>query len=130
VLLPVVGFSGIGPARPFARAGLVGLATLLASAVASCGGPLGDAESLFKRGQYPAAHQALLGLEVESRSWTDAERAKYALYVGLTLVALGDWGRAGVWLREAKAVEDEHPGSLPYDDARRLAVATADKGDR
>lgn len=97
------------------------LAVLLA--LAACGGPLGDAESLFKKGQYPAAHQALLGLEVESRSWHDADCAEYALYLGLTLGALGDRGRAAVWLREAKAVEDGHPGSLPYDDARRLAVA-------
>lgn len=98
---------------------------ILALALASCGGPLDDAESLFKRGQYPAAHQVLSGLEAETRSWSDAERAEYALYRGLTLVALGDRGRASLWLREAKAVEDEHPGSLPYDCARRLAVATA-----
>jgi hypothetical protein len=128
VALPAVTRSPIGPARSFVCARLVGLATL-ACAIASCGGPLGDAESLFKRGQYPAAHQALLGLEVESPSRTDAERAEYALYLGLTLVALGDRGRARLWLREAKAVEDEHPGSLTYDDARRLAVATAENVD-
>ncbi len=120
-----LGRSGIGLARSFVRAGFVGLAMLFAFAVVSCGGPLGEAESLFKRGQYPAAHQALLGLEVESRSWTDPERAEYALYLGLTLVALGDRGRANLWLRAAKGVDDEHPGSLDYDDARRLAVATA-----
>ncbi len=90
-----------------------------------CGGPLADAEALFKRGQYPATHQALLGLAAASRSWDDAERAEYALYRGLTLMALGDRGRAVLWLQEAKAVEDERPGSLADADARRLAVAIA-----
>jgi hypothetical protein len=98
---------------------------VLALALAACSGPLSGAEAQFQKGQYPAAHQALLGLELESRSWREPARAEYALYRGLTLVALGDPGRASMWLREAKAVEDERPGSLDYDDARRLAVALA-----
>jgi hypothetical protein len=102
------------------------LALLLASFVlAACGGPLADAEGLFRRGQYPATHQALLELEAASRSWDDCERAEYALYRGLTLIALGDRGRAVAWLDEAKAAEDRRPGSLHDADARRLAVAIA-----
>jgi hypothetical protein len=101
------------------------LLVLSSLALAACGGPLADVEALFKRGQYPATHQALLGLDAASRSWDDAERAEYALYRGLTLMALGDRGRAIVWLHEAKAVEDQRPGSLPDEDARRLAVAMA-----
>jgi hypothetical protein len=95
----------------------------MAAALGACGGPLADAEDQFKKGQYPAAHQALLGLEGESRSWSARERAEYALYRGLTLMALGDRGRASAWLLEAKAVEDLRPGSLRNGDARRLAVA-------
>jgi hypothetical protein len=91
--------------------------------VAACGSPLADAEAQFSKGQYPAAHQTLLELERDRSSWSDAERAEYALYLGLTLNALGDRGRASLWLRAAKAVEDQHPGSLPGNDARRLAVA-------
>jgi hypothetical protein len=99
------------------------LLVAVAAALAACGGPLADAEGQFKRGQYPAAHQALLGLESESRSWSASDRAEYALYRGLTLMALGDRARARTWLLEAKAVEDRRPGSLPGGDARRLAVA-------
>jgi hypothetical protein len=99
------------------------LLAVVASSLSACSGPLADAEAQFTKGQYPAAHQALLALEADSRDWSDPERAEYALYRGLTLNALGDRGRASLWLREAKAVEDEHPGSLPYRDARRLAVA-------
>ena len=96
---------------------------VVALALVACSGPLGDAEEQFTKGQYPEAHQELLELEVASRSWSDASRAEYALYRGLTLVALGDRGRAREWLREAKALDDLRPGSLRYEDARRLAVA-------
>jgi hypothetical protein len=99
------------------------LLVVLALGLTACSGPLAEAEAQFTKGQYPGAHQELRELEVESRSWSDASRAEYALYRGLTLVALGDRGRARDWLREAKTAEDERPGSLRYDDARRLAVA-------
>ncbi len=91
----------------------------------ACGTPLSDAEALFERGQYPASHQALLGLDGEHGSWDEPDRAEYALYLGLTLLALGDGGQARVWLGKAKAVEDAHPGSLRYRDVRRLSVAIA-----
>jgi hypothetical protein len=100
-------------------------AVLLALVTLSCGTPLSDAEALFEKGQYPASHEALLGLDVEHRSWDEPERAEYALYLGLTLLALGDGGEARMWLCEAKAVEDAHPGSLRYRDLRRLSVAIA-----
>jgi hypothetical protein len=101
----------------------VSLALWVLAGLVGCGGPLEDAECQFKKGQYPAAHQALRGLEAESRSWSAATRAEYALYRGLTLIALGDRPRADEWLLEAKAVEDARPGSLAFEDARRLAVA-------
>jgi hypothetical protein len=99
------------------------LFVMVASGLAACGGPLSGVEGDFAKGQYPAAHQALLGLEMPSRSWSFAGRAEYALYRGLTLVALGDRGRARVWLLEAKAAEDREPGSLVPADARRLYIA-------
>jgi hypothetical protein len=96
--------------------------------LASCGGPLADAEGQFHKGQYPAAHQALLALESASRCWSTTDRATYALYRGLTLLALGDRGRAAMWLFEAKVVEDERPGSLSGSDARRLGIAMQSNG--
>jgi hypothetical protein len=100
------------------------LAVSLLLAVASCGGPLEDAEGLFRQGQYPAAKQALAAAEGESRAWSVDRRAEYALYRGLTLAALGDRGAAAQWLRQAKAVEDARPGALSPDDADRLAVSS------
>jgi hypothetical protein len=101
------------------------LAPLLALALSACAGPLDDAEGLFDQGQYPAAKQALALLDADRRSWSGAEQAEYALYRGLTLLALGNDGEARPWLRDAKAAEDARPGSLRYDDRRRLSVALA-----
>lgn len=95
-------------------------------AVAACGGGvLSPAESEFDVGHYPAAKQAFAALEFESRSWDDATRAEYALYRGLTHGALGDDARALEWLRQAKALDDAHPGTLSPDGASRLRVALA-----
>jgi hypothetical protein len=88
----------------------------------ACGGALGEGESQFDKGRYPEAKQTFASLEDESHGWSDARRAEYSLYRGLTLNALGDRGQAGVWLREAKAIEDAHPGSLTPEQAQRLRL--------
>jgi hypothetical protein len=100
------------------------LAVSLLLGVAACGGPLEDAEGLFRHGQYPAAKQALAATEDASLAWSADRRAEYALYRGLTLAALGDRGAAAIWLRRAKAAEEAHPGALSPDDAERLAVSS------
>lgn len=87
-----------------------------------CGGALADGKAQFDKGRYPEAKQTFASIEQESRTWSDARRAEYALYRGLTLAALGDRAAAGVWLKEAKAIEDGHPGSLSADDAQRLKL--------
>ena len=92
----------------------------LAASLIACGGALGEGRSQFDRGSYAEAKQTFAGAEADSRSWSDARRAEYALYRGLTLGALGDHAQAGVWLREARAIEDAHPGSLTPEEARRL----------
>ena len=93
---------------------------VLSAALTACGGPLGAGRTQFDKGNYPEAKQTFAAAEADSRTWSDAKRAEYALYRGLTLGALGDHAMAGVWLREAKAIEDAHPGSLDPEEARRL----------
>jgi hypothetical protein len=102
---------------------------LLLSLLAACGGPLAEGQAQFDGGRYPEAKQTYAAAEFESRSWSDAKRARYALYRGLTLGALGDRAQAGVWLREAKAIEDAHPGSLTPEDARRMRLGLASTAD-
>jgi hypothetical protein len=97
-------------------------ALLLLVLLVGCGGALAEGESQFKKGRYPEAKQTFASIEADSARWSDARRAEYALYRGLTLAALGDRAQAGVWLREAKAIEDSRPGSLSAEDAQRLKL--------
>jgi hypothetical protein len=93
---------------------------LLLSSASACGGPLAQGQAQFDRGSYPEAKQTFAAVENDRRTWSDSTRARYALYRGLTLGALGDQGQAGVWLHEAKAIEDAHPGSLTAEETQRL----------
>ncbi|HEX3346329.1 MAG TPA: hypothetical protein VHS09_17215 [Polyangiaceae bacterium] len=93
---------------------------LVVAALSACGGALSRGRAEFDQGRYPEAKQTFAAAEGDRAAWSDAKRAEYALYRGLTLGALGDHASAGVWLREAKAIEDAHPGSLPPEDAQRL----------
>jgi hypothetical protein len=94
----------------------------------ACGGPLARAEAQFADGRYPEAKRAFLALEAETATWSDARRAEYALYRGMTHAALGDRDQAGVWLREAKAIEEVHPKSLSYENMQRLKLAEGGLG--
>ena len=77
----------------------------LALALAACSGPLSESRSLFEKGHYAEAKQALAAIDRPGRRWTVAERARFTLYRGLTLGALGDRGRAAESLREARSLE-------------------------
>ena len=99
-----------------------------ALAIAGCASALSDAKSDFKRGRYADAKATLVRIEPDSRGWGDGKRAEYALYRGLVHGALGDRAAASMWLREARAIEDAHPGTLSADDAARLRLASDSLG--
>ena len=101
------------------------IATLLAFCLAlgACGGGLAEAKGDFRKGRYAEAKTELLALEVDERSWDDQRRCEYALYRGLVHNALGDRGPASIWLKEARALADAHPGVLGADDLTRLQLA-------
>jgi hypothetical protein len=109
----------MGPCR---SASLVFSLAYLVVALAGCGGALSDAKSDFKKGRYGEAREELVRIELDTKQWDDGRRAEYALYRGLTHGALGDRQAAGVWLKEAKAIEDAHPGTLADDDRARLRL--------
>ena len=88
----------------------------------ACGGPLSGAKSDFKSARVAEAKDKLVALEPESRQWSVARRAEYALYRGLVHSSLGDRDSAKVWLSEAKAIEDAHPRTLSEDDRARLLL--------
>jgi hypothetical protein len=109
--------------RPFSFLSPLLPVSLWILTLTACGGALARAEAAFSDGRYPEAKQTLLSLEADSATWTDAKRAEYALYRGLTHTALGDREQAGVWLREARAIESTHPSSLSYENLQRLKLA-------
>jgi hypothetical protein len=79
------------------------------------------AEGQFRDGRYPEAKETLGSIDPPCAG--DGLRARYALYRGLTLVALGDRGRGNAWLREAWALERDHRGTLSERDVQRLRIA-------
>jgi hypothetical protein len=79
------------------------------------------AEGQFRDGRYPEAKETLASIDPPGAG--DGLRARYALYRGLTLVALGDGGRGDAWLREAWALERSRRGTLSERDVQRLRVA-------
>jgi hypothetical protein len=99
----------------------VALACVLA--LSACGGAFSEGKAEFRAAHYPHAKQIFASIEGESREYDEADRAVYALYRGMTLLALGDRPQASVWLREAKAIEDTRPGTLSREDAFRLKTS-------
>jgi hypothetical protein len=88
-----------------------------------CAGPLDAAEQAFEEGRYPQAMAELRHLEA-NRSWTHLEqRRRYALYRGLTHLALGDARIAARWLGFVKREWDQDPGTLDEEEMDRLLVA-------
>lgn len=106
-------------ARSFA---VLAFAVVLAT-LAACGGGLGTAKSDFRKGRIAEAKAELVRLEPEARTWGHQRRAEYALYRGLVHHSLGDRAAGGVWLNEAKAIEDAQPRTLSEDDRVRLNLA-------
>jgi hypothetical protein len=73
------------------------------------------------KGGTPEAKETLAS--IDPRRAGERVRARYALYRGLTLVALGDRGRGSAWLREAWALERARRGTLSERDVQRLRLA-------
>lgn len=101
----------------------VALAVALSLALVACGGGLGRAKSDFHKGRLAEAKSELVRLEPDSRTWSNQRRAEYALYRGLVHNSLGDRAAAGVWLTEAKALDDAQPRALSDDDRTRMKLA-------
>lgn len=99
------------------------LGVLFVVLLCACGGSLASAKGDYQKGRFADAKAKLEALEPDSRTWSGQRRAEYVLYRGLVHLSLGDRQAAGVWLREAKAMEDVHPHTLAGEDKARLDVA-------
>jgi hypothetical protein len=85
-----------------AKVPFAALFVLLGSA---CRGPLGPPLEAFHDGRLPAAASAFRHLEPELSGLSDSERARYALYRGLTHLGLGDAREAARWLTFARLLD-------------------------
>jgi hypothetical protein len=114
------------PARPRSvrRPGLCGAAGVALFSF-GCVSPLGGAVRAYEQGRYPQAMDELCAVEAGTRRSGSAEAARYALYRGLTHLALGDLRATRFWLGRLEQTMAAYPRLLSADDAQRLASARA-----
>lgn len=101
------------------------LLALLSVALFACTSSLGRGIALYDRAEYPQALEHLVALEGELPALSAPERARYALYRGLTHFALGNAALARPWLEQAKHVYEAEPSVLSDEEAGKLASAWA-----
>lgn len=77
----------------------------------------------FRDARYPDAVREFSEAEADYPTLDRAEQAHYALYRGLTHLAVGDALAADGWLRIAKHESDSRPGLFTADELGRLDSA-------
>lgn len=84
---------------------------------------------LYAGGHYIEAAEVFERTEARLPQASTADRARYGLYRGATLLALGDTSRAGNWLGYTLAIVRSDPGALSDEEntmlRRALALASA-----
>ena len=90
---------------------------------ASCRSALSEAMDSYADARYPSAAAQFRAAEPEARSLGARDFASYALYRGLTHLALGDARSAALWLGYAKQSADRDPHV--FDDQQRGALLAA-----
>lgn len=77
----------------------------------------------YDDGYYPEALDALAEAHADKAHAEGADRARYALYYGLTHLALGHEAEAQRWIAEAKWLWDSDRSTLGVEDTGRLMSA-------
>ena len=98
----------------------------LSALIFGCSSPLTEARTSFDEARYPdaVAQFRVVRRERLSRS----ELFEYALYRGLTHLALGDASPAERWLLIAKRLSEESPGLASREEEGRLMSAWRSMG--
>jgi hypothetical protein len=89
---------------------------------------MSQAFEAFEEARYPAAAAEFRRLEPESAGFDAPEFARYALYRGLSHLALGDAVAADRWLSVAKRLSADAPELLDDADRGRLLAAWRSMG--
>jgi hypothetical protein len=92
-------------------------------AVSSCRTELGRAVRAYDEARYPHAVESLRTLEPPRTGSSAGLRARYALYRGLSELAVGNARVAEAWLLRAWQAADATPDALNREDHGRLVAA-------
>jgi hypothetical protein len=82
----------------------------------------------FEEARYPAAAAAFRELEPAARHFDGRDFARYALFRGLSHLALGDARAADRWLGIAKRLSDGDPEIFDHGERGRLLAAWRSMG--
>lgn len=82
----------------------------------------------YRDARYPDALRELAAAESDYPSLSRPEQAHYALYRGLSYLAVGDSTRADAWLSIAKRELDTHPETFSVEERGRLITAWQSMG--
>ena len=96
---------------------------MLSLAVSGCHSVLSEAMASYTDAQYPTAAAQFRAAEPEARELSPRAFANYALYRGLTHLALGDARAAQRWVGYAKQSADRDP--YVFNDRDRGALLSA-----
>ncbi len=103
---------------------LVALATL----IFGCSSPLTEARTSFDEARYPDAVAQYRAVRPSDARLSRSELFEYALYRGLSHLALGDAAPAERWLLVAKRLSEASPGLATSDEQGRLMSAWRSMG--
>src|SRR5450432_4455319 len=96
--------------------------------VVACHSALDDAMDSYTDARYPSAAAQFRALEPAARTLQARDFASYALYRGLTHLALGDSRAAARWLGYAKVAADRDPELFNDQDRGELVAAWRSMG--
>ena len=100
----------------------------LCSLIWSCASPLTEARSSFEEARYPDAAAQYRLIRPREDGLSRPQLFEYALYRGLTHLALGDAKPAEHWLLVAKRLSEQSPGLASPEQQGRLLSAWRSMG--
>ena len=95
---------------------------LFSLAFLGCASAFTSAKDDLRSGDAASARVRLVALEPDVASWSENDRAEYALERGLTHLSLGDRDAAATWLTKADEMVRANPGTLSEQNRMRLRV--------
>lgn len=96
---------------------------VLSAWLCGCASPLGPARQAFDEARYPDAVAAYRAFAPRLAELAPDERFEYALYRGLSHLALGDARPAEQWLLRAKRLAEAEPRLASGEERERLLAA-------